>query len=324
MASQFTPAPPDGGAPLLPGPTSPRGLYRQFGAPESLLRIHFPKDPNKDPKTSNPWYWYFDFQQPMAFSFLAGVWGPGWVRRAIEPVIKILASDTQPEIPIPPVGFTSLEAAIKNGNTASFGRLDTTSDLFWALVLRNDGASPPTNQKMPHTKPAFNVVRGQIQARDSKTNINSIIQNAAKTFEADWRGEAATYNALASSLLDVAGGFHLQDHFQPALFSVGLPDGPPTTLTHISQQLNAFKLPLPISGDARFLGPVPISAFFNINTITTDAYAFTLKVGQLDPKKWNMSVFPPLDATKIGNGTGSFFSGDFSGFSSTPFPFSGP
>jgi hypothetical protein len=105
---------------------------------------------------------------------------------------------------------------------------------------------------------------------------------------------------------------------------VGFPEGPPTTLTEFISSINAFTKPLPLSPNARFLGPLPGGACFNIDTLNTPAYAFTIRVGQLNPKKWNMSVFPPLDSTKVGNGSSSFISGKYDGFGQTPFPFTGP
>lgn len=288
--------------------------------PETLKAIHFPTSPN--PSQALPWYWWFDRQQPMSFVFLAPPkWGVGWMRLPIFPVIKILQIDTQPEIPLPPYGFKTLEDAIANGDPDSeWGRLDFRNDLFWELVKGND----TQNKGMPKTKPLFNQSNGLIQARDSKTNINKTIQTAAKQFEADWDGDAGDYNHnAATNLLNptdpgAASGFHYT-HVH-GRFAVEQPDGPTATFAGFAQQLGAFHLPLPLSNNARFLGALPISACFNFNTITTAAYAYTIKVGQLDPKKWNMSVFPPIDATIIGNGTASDKTKDFSGFGSSAFP----
>lgn len=293
--------------------------------PESLLRIHFPNSegPNGNPSTSNPFYWFYPRQQPFAFSFLGGVWGPGWVRTPNFPIIKILAIDTQPIFPIPPVGFNSLEDAIRRGiPEVAWGRLDTRSDLFWALMVRNDDMN--TNQNQPKTKPKFNVVKGQIRARDSKTNINKIIKSAADGYAANWNREASDYNRLASAVLP-SGGFVIQTNPPvPDRYSIPQPDGPPTTIGRFQQQLSEFTEGPPFLQSAAYLGPIPGSAFFNINTFTTQAYAFNLRIAQLDPRRWNMSVFPPLDATIVGNGSPSHISGDYSGFSNIPFPFAGP
>lgn len=293
--------------------------------PESLLRIHFPSKAT-DPKTAKPWYWYYNRQQPMNFAYLAPPhWGPGWVRAAIYPVIKILAIDTQPIVPFPAYGFTSLENAIAQGDPdGEWGRLDFRSDLLWQLILGN-GEQNPT---MPTKKPLFNQVKGLIKARDSKTNINAMIQQAAKQFEADYSGDAADYNSTATTSLiataepDQPAGFHY-NHVH-GRFAVEQPDGPPTTFALLPQQLGAFHLPLPLSSQARYLSSLPVSACFNFNTINTSAYAYTLKVAQLDDKKWNMSVFPPVDSTIIGNGHSSANSKDYSGFGITSFPLFNP
>lgn len=313
MASQFTPAPGPGAAPYAPRPASPRGLYRQFGMPESLLRIHFP---GEQKTTSNPWYWYVTRQRPQYFSFLFSE----WVRLPVFPVIKILHIDTQPLIPTPPVGYTSVENAIKAGAPPGpvFGRFDERDQKFWDLIVRRDDLS--RNQDFPFRgKPKFNVVKGQIKARDGKTNINKIIRTAIQQFNKNFNTLANEYNDIAANV--APSGFHYPGQRSP--FNIPLPDGPPTTLSHFAAQLDAFLGGPPYLQSAAYLGPISGTAFFNINTFTTQAYSFTINVGQLDPKKWNMSVFPPLDATIIGNGAGSFFTGDYSGYGPNPFPLSG-
>jgi hypothetical protein len=285
--------------------------------PESLLRIHFPnRDPNKNPATSNPWYWYFDRQQPYAFSFLF----TRWYRLPDFGIIKILQIDSQSLVPIPMVGFTGVEDAIKSSHSqpdVNWGRIDFREDRFWGLITDNGSQ----NKGGPKKKPNFDQINGQIRARDSKTNINKIISDAAHRWQDNWNGDAGVYNAAAAQ---VAGdGFHWQH--QHGLFSIPQPSGPPTTISHFAQELHAFAdTPHGPWVNAAYLSSLPPSACFNINTFTTDATAYTVKVGQLDPKKWNMSVFPPLDSTKIGNGSASQISGDYNGFGNTPFPFENP
>jgi hypothetical protein len=247
------------------------------------------------------------------------------MRLPIFPVIKILQIDTQPEIPMPPYGFDSLEDAVKNGDPdAEWGRFNFTNDLFWELIKSND----VQNQGGPKKKPAFNMVKGLVKARDSQTNINKSIGDAAHLFETDWSGDAADYNHnAATNLLNpsdpaAAAGFHYS-HIH-GRFAVEQPDGPTATFAGFAQQIGAFHLPLPLSNNARFLSALPVSACFNFNTITTDAYAYTIKVGQLDDKKWNMSVFPPIDATLIGNGSSSSVTGDYSGQGVSSFPLFNP
>lgn len=318
--AQFIPPPGPGQAPFQPPTAGPRGLYGPFGMPDTLEAIHFPDaDPNKNPSTANPWYWFYPTQQPFAFSFLGGVWGPGWLRLPDFSIIKILAADTQTLTPIPKVGSANLETAIKRGiPDEAFGRIDFRDDRFWGLVTSTD----EKNKAGPKAKPKFDVRNGQIVARDSKTNINSIISKAANLFASDWNGDAQAYNQQAAGVNPVAG---FRYRGQAGLFSIPLPEGPPTTISQFQQSLNAFiGVPHGPWPNGAYLGSVPGSAFFNINTLTTQAYAFNIRVAQLDPKKYNMSVFPPLDSTIVGNGSSSFNSGNYSGFGNIPFPPAGP
>lgn len=289
--------------------------------PERPVAIHFPEDdPNKNPKTSNPWYWYVTRQRPYYFLFLGGVWGPGWVRRQAFPVIKILAIDTQPIVPTPTVGYASVEDAIKQGAPPdTFGRIDERSQNYWDLIVKN-GNGGNKNPNFPlRSKPNFDVRNGQIRARDSKTAINAIMKAAANQFNGNFNSLANAFNQIAAGVSPA--GFRYPGQSSP--FNFPLPDGPPTTISRFQQQLDSFVQGPPYLQSSAYIGPISGTVFFNINTFTTQAYAFNINIGQLDPKKWNMSVFPPLDATKIGNGSGSFFSKDYGGYSSTPFPLHG-
>lgn len=306
MAAQFIPPPPVGGAPFAARPTSPRGLYRTFGMPESLVRIHFPRDANGNTSTqSGPWYWWYTRQQPQYFSFFFTAWG----RFPFFPMIKILQIDPRKPEPVPFVGFSTLEQAVKSGKPdIEFGRFQFTNEHFWETV-QNNGEQNLTG---PRKKPLFDLIKGRPTARpQTGGSITSIIQSAVQLWRSDWVGEAAAYNSIAAGV--GAGGF--QYHGQPALYSVPLPAGPPTSVSVFQASLASFKA---------YLGPVPATAFFNINTFTTQAYAFTLNVGQLDDKKWNMAEFPPLDSTLVGNGSSSRISGDYSGFGRTDFNLAGP
>lgn len=313
MANQFDPMPPQGAAPYAPRPSSPRGLYRQFGAPESLLRIHFPnRDPNQNPSTSNPWYWWITQVRPSYFSFLF----TRWVRLPAFPIIKILQIDSQQLVPTPPVGFTNIQSAIAGWNPDIFGRFDERDQKFWDLITNEDNGK---NDKMPRAKPPFDVIKGQIRARQQGVNINNVIRAAVTRFRDNFNALANGYNAIAAGV--GPDGFHYPGQNSP--FNFPLPDGPPTTISHFQLQLNSFVQGPPYLQSAAYIGPISGTAFFNINTFTTQAQAFAISIGQLDPKKWNMSVFPPLDSTRIGNGASSFISGDYGGYSSTPFPLHG-
>lgn len=305
MASQFGNLPP-GAAPFSPRPSSPRGLYRSFGAPESLLRIHFP--PTKDnPKTSNPWYWWITQVQPSYFSFLFTT----WVRQKTFPIIKILRIDPRQPIPTPNVGFTSIEAAIKGWNPDIFGRFDEREQKFWDLITTQSG--------QPKAKPKFNVVKGQLQSRDG-TNINALVKTSVTRFKDTFNALADGYNNLAAGTHSAAG-FHYPG--QTSKFNFPLPSGPPAVVSNFQRQLNAFVTGPPYGPGAAYIGPVPSTAFFNINTFTTQAQAFTISIGQLDPAKWDMSVFPPTEAKNILGGRASAKTNNFSGYGPSPFPLHG-
>lgn len=317
MANQFDPPPPQGGAPYAPRPVSPRGLYRQFGAPESLLRIHFPdEDENNQRAVANPWYWWTPKQQLLYFIYLGGIWGPGFLRAPFFPIVKILPIDTQVLHPTPFIGYTSLENACKTwslgDDNALFGRFDDRLPQFWDLIVKN-GQGGNKNPTFPYRqKPPMDNVKGQIRARDSKTNVSKVWKAAVQQFEADYNGEAADYNASASHV-SPTGGFHPSDPVVASRFNFAIPSGPPTTFDRILGQLNDFEAQ-PYGRDPRYAAPISLTAFFNFNTLFTQAIAFTIRVGQLDPKRWNMSVFPPLDSTIIGNGSASSVSKDYSGY----------
>jgi len=282
------------------------GVYREFGMPDTLVRIHFPKKSN----TSLPWFWYVPRQTPFYFSFLDGVWGPGWVRKQIYSVIKILPIDTQPEIPVTPVGFTSLEDAIRNGvPDVAWGRFRFTSNYFWKTIQNlGDGTTNPTG---PRTKPLFDVVKGIPTDRLTGKNLVPIktqITKAVNLWMADWNGMAASFNALCAAI-DPAGDLG----FPSTTFSLPLP--------HFESIFDFFEQQ---AAEIIYMGAVPPSFIFGALNIVKTAYAFNYKLSQLDDKKWNMSVYPPLDSTVIGNGVGSAISKDYGGYSSTvDFPIQG-
>lgn len=312
MATQgFGPLAP-GQAPFAARPETPHGLYRTFGMPERLVAIHFPAAQNQ-PNTSNPWYWWIDRVQPSYFSYLAPpFWGRGWTRQKTFTIIKILPIDTQVPTPTPFVGFSTIEAAALGGNGDVFGRFDEREDKFWDLITGQGG--------VPHQKPKFNVVKGQIQTRaGDSTNINALVKNAINRFHDNFDVLANGYNQAAAGV--APAGFHYNGQKSP--FNFPLPDGQPTTVGRFQQQLDGFVKGPPYLQGAAYIGPISGTAFFNINTFTTQAQAFTISVGQLDPNKWNMAVFPPVQASNAFGRRSSAKSKDYSGYGPLPFPIHG-
>lgn len=276
--------------------------------PERLVAIHFPEQKNQNPKTSNPWYWWIDQVHPSYFSFLF----KAWVRMEAFTIVKILKIDPRQPIPTPLVGFPNIETAIANWNPDTFGRFDEREEKFWDLITGQGG--------VPKSKPKFNVVKGQLQTRPGdQTNINAVVKNAIFRFRDNFDALANGYNKLAAGV--GANGFHYPG--QSSKFNIPLPDGPPTTVGRFNQQLSSFVKGPPYLQSAAYIGPISATAFFNINTFTTQAQAFTISVGQLDPAKWNMAVFPPVKASNAFGGRSSLKSKDYSGYGPSPFPLHG-
>lgn len=296
---QFTPRPT--AAPLqnasinVLGKNGPYG----FGFPDVLVRINFPEG---GPSQARPWYWFFPRQRPSYFSFLApqGGWGPGWVCKPIFGVIKILPIDTQPEIPVPPVGFTTLEGSIDNGvPNGNFGRFQFTEDFFWRLIGVH--------------KPIFEVHAGLPTSRYPKGNIGKVINDAVKLWKNDWNLTAQSFNGSAQSV----GG---DGSYGGVSSAFALPLPPPNSSIPVIQ--NIFQ--------DIFFGPVPPTYVFETGMagITKQGYGFTIDIGQLDPRSWDMSRFPPIrvEPGRLGVPESSALSGDFGGYSGgvLSFPFVGP
>ena len=310
---QFNPAPPQG-SPYSGRTATPRGLY-EFGMPESLIRINFPDD--QDENTALPWYWYYPTQQPLYFSFLGGVWGPGWVREPIFSVIKILAADTQPMRPVPQVGFGSVEAAARAGNPASFGRINFTPPHFWFLATNQDITGGRVQDR-----PRFAVRNGILHNTNrgiSQTSFRQQIEEDVTRWHDRWNLLASQYNAQAAGV-SASEGFRYVH--QAEQYRVLLPSGPPTFVSQFQTELALFANAGNPAG--RYMGPVPGTAFFNINTITTQAYAFRIAIGQLNDAEWDMNVFPPREVSNSLTIKSSLVTGKYNGFSATPVPFAGP
>jgi hypothetical protein len=282
------------------------GVYREFGMPDRIVRIHFPTD--KFSK-SKPWFWWITPQTPYYFSFLVGKWGPGWVRRQTFGLIRILPADSQVEVPVPQVGFKTLEDAVRNGNPdVVWGRLNFTSDYFWNTIKNlHDGGD--NSHGLDH-KPPFDVIRGVPTNRTSTPNtvpIAKTITQAVNLWKADWLKTAGFWNTACAEI-DVLSGFVA---FPNTAFSLPLP-----TVENVSI-LEAELTP----PESIYYGPVPPAFTHGQDTQTLfpqffiTPYSFTINIGQLDDKKWNMSVYPPLDSTIIGNGTASIISKDYGGYS---------
>lgn len=145
------------------------------------------------------------------------------------------------------------------------------------------------------------------------------------------KGGPAMNKLVKAAANAVAAAEEAQAAYDAALASFPLP--PPATLIALAlavdNAISAAQDPIAKAAAAgqmaAFLGPVPSSAFFNITTGTTSAYAFTLKVTQLDPTQYDMSVFPPRFVRRTFTiPRPSAETKNYSGFGNTPFPFQTP
>lgn len=274
-----------------PPPAGAHGPY-EFGFPSTLLDIHFPS--GEDKTISDPWYWFITQQTPYYFQYLGSqVGGRGWQCEQFLPIIKILPIDTRPLVPTSMVGFASAtEAAtrIDNGEpiaSQAFGRFKVTGARFWQVI----GVK----------KPEFTVKQGRPTNKSGK-DIRKAIRDAVDKWTGFWNAEGNTFNAAFQG---VAG------------------DGSYTAVTG-----GPFNLPLPPVGitlpqlqanaDKYYFGAPPGTIVFDRGNayIWKGAYCFRMGIGQLDPTEWDMSVFPPKDASKPLSGRiASSASGNYGGYS---------
>jgi hypothetical protein len=266
-----------------------------FGFPDVLVGINFP-----EANFSLPWYWYIPTQTASLWSFLGPpTWGPGWVWKSIVPVIKILPIDTQPEVPLKPIGYSSLQNAILNGGTpdANFGRFRFTNAFFWKTL----GIPKPVFSS-PNGVPT--TVSGQGMP------IAQVITKTIKQWSQTWNSTAASFNKAASGVTANTGDYKIIS----SGFKVPLP--PPNTPV-----LDAQKL---INDGAAFYGPLPETYIFETGQalVTKSGWASPIAIDQLPDQTWDMSVFPPRKVQHgvVGVPESSALSQNYSGYGNTDFP----
>lgn len=298
-------------------------LYDYGGIFDFLEDIHFPNGAGRRKNLiSKPWFFWLPVQQPMAFSFLANTWGPGWVYRANRSVIKILAVDSQPIVPLSAVGNDTLEGAMDRVVTQYdrgdpldpefAGRFNFSNRFFWKVINRQFPKWATNVATLPTQKP------GDIQHRP----IADYIDDAVKDFMGRWNGSSLAYNSNSASIPADLGGA-LQGGEDSAAFDV--------------LHSHSFAIPFPdrnltfrqlgrvIAQEKAWFGPIPDTAWFPEFLILTQAYSYVYSAGQLDDTEWDMSRWPPR-RTSIPQREGgsprapSAISGNYNGLSTQQFP----
>lgn len=281
-----------------------------FGWPDVLVNIHFPQD---SPGAATTWYWYYPVQTPNYFSYLGGVWGPGWVCQPTFSVIKILAIDTVPIVAAPAVGFKNLEDAALHGTPDStFGRFNFTDQWFWDVA----GIDKPFFEQN-----SKGIIYDPVTHKTS--TLQKKVTQAVQTWAGKWNSLAAQFNA--DTVAVDPGSAHYaypSSPFGSENFPIPLPE-PNISISQFAREFANHDI---------YLGPVPGTEIFRTGfaMITKQGYAFKIAIGKLNPHTWDMSKYPPRfnggepDVSTFGVHP-SAGTGDFGGFSpNVNFPQSGP
>lgn len=259
-------------------------LYNYGGPFDFLERIHFPKRGSRFPPwVSQPYYYFLELQLPTYFSYLGGVWGSGWAARANLPVIKILAADTQPIVPTTVVGHPSLEAAADTyvrrwdeGHplaVESFGRINPKDKFFWKVL----------GMQFPKWAAKLDGL-AQHNANSPFPAIGPYMKKAVTKYFTQWDADSNAYTAHSTTVPADGGNF-----LPVTQHSFKVPFPHPT----LKEGGNFRQLNQQIAREEAWFGPIPASAWTNINLINTQSYAFTYGFGQLDPDEWDLSAWPP-------------------------------
>ena len=270
-----------------------------FGLIDDLVGISFPTT-----ITAAPWWWWFTVQTPFYWQYvgtLAG--GHGWQRTKNLPMIKILAADTQKLQPSRPSGWPTIDAAITQNPEqadAGWGRFRFTDDFFWDVI----------GQK----KPPFDSIQGVPTALKQQGGlpITMIMKQVTTKFKGFWNSTAASFNADAQE--GTTGGYY---SFPATSFALPLPGT--NNVADLANLEGKF-----------YLGAVPGGFWFLDGAVEVykQAYSFTINVAQLDPKIWDMSVFPPLKQPADFILQGLFHSSsqtkNYGGYGNSDLPLAGP
>lgn len=239
-----------------------------------LTRIVAIKHKQKAP-TLQPWYYFFPVQQPMEFSLVGGFTGAvdtpnHWARLPYFSYISFAPAFPDAPIPIPKEGWSSLEDAIDNGTPLN----DYQPINFTHPPSRSiSGATPldiPNIWQITGTKQPKDPKHGNF-IKPSADEAEKVV----KKFIQQWTATSNGWNSECDGVTGGSGSWQLS--YPTSNFAIPL--GNPSDPAH----------------RFAFTGGVPAAfwLFGGRNMILTPAYAFIIKAGQLDPTKWDTTVFPP-------------------------------
>lgn len=245
------------------------------------------------------WYWYIPKQQPMDFSFFGkppeGVtfdpdFGLGFQLLPYFPMIWILSQNSDP-VPIPQIGFTSLEDAIKKGSPDFSG--------FAAKALPNGagpsgdfGVIPFTAPQVPTASIPFTVPNiWQLTGIKQPFDLNGVPAKPKDSLAAQVANQFLTYwnEVTDAANAEIAGwiGPDLNRNFG------GQYTYPPAWPWVVPQPWFSNFAGIQYAGN--FQAGLP-TALFNIGIpleVLPVATSTRIAIGQLDPGVWNTDVFPP-------------------------------
>lgn len=277
-----------------------------FGLTSQLVGINFPVAQPQTPL--QPWYWWVLYQIPAAFSFLG--------KFALTPGFQEIVGDTPGAVTqyrtIPPIGYQTLEDAILNGNPTQAGTtpsapVSALQGDFGIFDFENTGPSPDGGS---NDIPSIWQLCG-LNAPKLKNNSLPFIPSlnpynptaaqtkaAAGTFLSFWNQCANNWNVeyLVVTVLRYINAPGFADSGYPQGGAVWSPSSGfwpwrmPYWNAFFPAHVQAFQSGIPIGmvggvqgGDNAGFGPLS----FYCNT------AWTIGVGQLNPKTWNTQVYPP-------------------------------
>lgn len=272
-----------------------------FGFPDELVDIHFPTGDVS--LVAQPWFWYITPQIPRYFQYLGSqVGGHGWQNGEFLPIIKILPIDTRPLVPTSQVGFGSIEEAIRRTNNGE----PISQDAWGRFRFDSKGQGPGADfffKCIGQKKPRYRSEDGLLVSQADAININ--IREAVQGWRDDWNAQTDVWNAAFQNVQG-DGSYSVI----PPNSNFALPTPRPNIpIPELQKTVGKY-----------YFGTMPATATFSTGNALffKSAYCFKMEVAQLDPTIWDMSVFPPKDASAVLSGRiASSVSQKFGGYNKT-------
>lgn len=245
-----------------------------------LVEIHF--------DNGGPWYYFAPTQQSENFCLDGGVTDTvdqpnKWFVQPFLSYISFEPAFPAARIPAAKLGQDSLEEAVEKGVPLSdYFPIDMTGLPPELMTPKHDqsGTGPfdtPNIWQMTGIPQPITQDKNKNPITDTSKLTRKLKKTVAKKFESVWNQTAKAYNARSHSVDGTTGEWHLPPPEWD--FKCTGPGDP-------SDGIHRFA----------FTGALPAAwnLFGGRAQILTPAYAATIQVGQLDPKKWDTSVFPPV------------------------------